>query len=65
MAYKVNYYKLAKMKDGSIGNIPQGHGVVYTDSEIKIIEFVINKRLEEKKQICVVQSIEKIEGSCI
>ena len=36
--YKVNYYTLAKCKNGTVGNIRQYSDVWYTDQEISVLE---------------------------
>jgi hypothetical protein len=65
MAYKVKYYKLALMKDGTNGNINQGQGVIFTDAPIEQIPTILNDHLQEKKRIGVITNIESISGECI
>lgn len=65
MSYKVDYYTLALMKDGTAGNIKQGTGTVYTDNDIELIPLTLNEHLRSKKRIGVVTKIEEVEGECI
>lgn len=62
MAYKVEYYTLAKLNDGGIGNVLQTKGTCYTGSPISEIEHKLNEQLDEKKQICVIEKIETVTG---
>ena len=65
MSYKVSYYKLALMDDGTTGNIRQGSGIAYTDKPIEKIPESLNKHLKDKKRIAVIQEIVKVEGWCL
>ena len=65
MSYKVSYYTLAIMNDGGYGNIKQETGHVFTDTEIKDIPEHLNKFLEPKKRIGVIEKIEDLKGKCI
>lgn len=64
--YKVNYYTLAKCKDGTVGNIRQYSDVWYTDQEISVLETelqrVVDIRKGEGKYKPVITNIEKIDG---
>jgi hypothetical protein len=65
MSYKVDYYTLALMDDGTNGNILQEHGTVYTDAPIEQIPTILNDHLQDKKRMGVVKTIIKVEGECI
>lgn len=65
MSYKVNYYTLAKMGDGKIGNVQQDCGHFFTDSKIEDIPKKLNDYLEQKKLIGVIEKIEDVKGICL
>ena len=67
MSYKVTYYMLAIMKDGSIGNVSQGGGVVYTDTQIQDIPTLLNTHLGKRRKpsIGVIQEILDVGGECL
>ena len=65
MSYKVNYYTLAKLPEGKIGNIKQNDGHFYTDSKIEEIPIVLNKYLEEKNKVGVILKIEDVGGNVL
>ena len=65
MSYKVNYYTLAKMEDGRSGNIKQESSHFFTDSKIEDIPNVLNKYLEPKKRIGIIEKIEDVKGLCL
>lgn len=64
--YKVNYYTLAKSKDGSVGNIMQYTDVWYTDQEISVLDSelqrVVDIRKGEGKYKPIITKVEKIDG---
>jgi hypothetical protein len=62
MSYKVKYYTLAKMDDGSIGNVRQSGGEFYTDIDLAHIQTRIDGKLESKKQVAIITNIEKKKG---
>ncbi len=62
MSYKVSFYTLAKMSDGRIGNIRQSSDVCYTDIEIEEIPSMLDRALEPKKRVAVIQEIKKVDG---
>lgn len=63
--YKVNYYTLAIMPDGTNGNLNMGSGIAYMQAPIEKIPSLLNKHLESKERIGVATEIRKIEGECI
>lgn len=63
--YKVNYYTLALMSDGTNGNINMGNGIAYMQAPIEKIPTLLNDHLDVKKRIGIVTNIEKVEGECI
>jgi hypothetical protein len=63
--YKVKYYTLALMADGTNGNINMGNGVAYMQMNIEDIPKLLNDHLDSKKRMGVVTNIEKIDGECI
>ena len=65
MSYKVNYYALAKMEDGRIGILKQVSGHFFTDSKIEEIPNILNKYLEPKKRIGIIEKIEDVKGLCL
>lgn len=65
MSYKVDYYTLARMDDGRIGNMRQSVGHFFTDLNIEEIPTAINRHLEMKKQVAVIVKIEDVKGICI
>lgn len=65
MSYKVKYYTLAIMPDGTPGNIKQGGGQFFTDAAINDIPQMLNKYLEQKKLIGVIESINNVQGFCL
>jgi len=65
MSYKVNYYTIAKMDDGSTGNVKQSTGHFYTDSPITDIPSVLNTYLETKKRKGIITKIEDVQGVCL
>ena len=65
MSYKVEYQTLAIMNNGRTGNINQGNGVVYTDTNIAAIPVALDKHLEAKKLVGVITDITKLKGVCI
>lgn len=62
MTYKVEFYTLSKMKDGSIGNCIQNRGVCYTELSISEIQIKLNEHLVKKNQISVIEKIQTITG---
>lgn len=65
MSYKVNYYTLAKMDDGRIGNIKQSTDHAFTDCVIEKIPERLNEFLAEKKRVAVIEKIENVGGCCV
>jgi hypothetical protein len=65
MAYKVDYYKLSIMNDGHIGNINQGVGHIFTDSDIENIPQLLNDYLKPKKYVGIITKIESVGGVCL
>lgn len=65
MSYKVEYYKLALMGDGTHGNIIQGSGTAYTDEPIERIPTLINDYLKKENRVSVVTNIERVKGKCL
>lgn len=65
MVYKVEYYTLALMSDGTNGNINMGNGVAYMQMPIEKIPTILNDHLDSKKRIGVVTNIKKVAGECI
>jgi hypothetical protein len=63
--YKVNYYTLALMTDGTNGNINMGNGIAYMQAPIEKIPTLLNDHLDGKKRIGIVTEIKKVEGECI
>jgi len=63
--YKVNYYTLALMNDGTNGNINMGNGIAYMQAPIEKIPTLLNDHLDSKKRIGIVTEIKKVEGECI
>ena len=63
--YKVNYYTLALMTDGTNGNINMGNGIAYMQAPIEKIPTLLNDYLDTKKRIGIVTEIKKVEGECI
>lgn len=67
--YRVNYAKLALMKNGTTGNISQGDDVAYMNCSLGLVE----KRLEmylshdnrKKKYVPVIRSVERIPGHLV
>lgn len=57
MSYKVNYYTLAKIADGRVGNVEQDRGHFFTDSKIEDIPKILNDYLEPKKKIGIIDKI--------
>ena len=47
--YKVNYYTLAKCKNGTVGNIRQYSDVWYTDQEISVLETELQRVIDIRK----------------
>lgn len=65
--YKVNYYTLCKMQDGSVGNIKQFDNVWYTEQEIEIMQTELQRVVDimyNDKYQPVIMSIERIKGHC-
>lgn len=65
--YKVNYYTLGKMQDGSVGNIKQFDNVWYTEQEIEIMQTELQRVVDimyNDKYQPVIVSIERIKGHC-
>ena len=68
MSYKVTYYKLGISVGGSIGNISQGGGHIFTDCKIEDIPAELNKYLATIGKfgyVGVITSIEDVGGVCI
>ena len=65
MSYKVEYYTLAKMPDGRVGNIKQSSKHCFTDIEISMIPEALEKHLEKDKLVAIIQKIEDVGGVCI
>ena len=65
MAYKVNYYTLAILADGGIGNIRMSTGHVYTDKNIADIPAALNEYLKHKERVGIIEKIETVGGVCI
>jgi len=65
MAYKVDYDTLAIMEDGHIGNLSQGTGVIYTNTEIYEIPKLLDRHLKNKKQVGHIIQISRLKGDCI
>lgn len=65
MSYKVNYYKLAIMEDGHLGNISQGAGYIFTDKTIQEIPAMLNEYLKKDKCAGVITKVEDLGGVCI
>ncbi len=63
--YKVNYYTLALMPDGTSGNINMGNGTAYMEAPIEKIPILLDDHLSSKKRIGIITEIKKIEGECI
>ena len=63
--YKVNYYTLALMTDGTNGNINMGNGIAYMQAPIEKIPTLLNDHLDSKKRIGIVTKIKKVKGECI
>jgi hypothetical protein len=67
--YKVQYTKLAKMNDGTVGNISQGVGFAYMDCTLSEIEAKLQADLmaEEKrhKYFPSVDSVTQIDGHIV
>lgn len=66
--YKIIYDTVAKMRDGSLGNISQGIYTVYTNCEFeeikpKLIEYLADTCL--RKYVPIIKSTEKIDGHVI
>lgn len=64
--YKVNYYTLAKCKNGSVGNIIQYFSAWYTEHSIENIPQELQKVIDAKKGIDkyvpVITKIKKVDG---
>ena len=64
--YKVDYYTLAKCKNGEVGNVFQYSDTWYTDQEISVLETelqrVIDIRKGDGKYKPVITNIERIKG---
>ena len=66
--YKVKYYALAKMSDGTVGNCEQFRNTYYTDHEIKNIQIALQNNIDKKYYdrksnfVVVIMEIELIEG---
>lgn len=65
MVYKVDYYTLALMSDGTNGNINMGNGTAYMQAPIEKIPTLLNDHLDSKKRMAVVTNIKKVDGECI
>ena len=65
MVYKVDYYTLALMSDGTNGNINMGNGTAYMQAPIEKIPILLNDHLYSKKRMAVVTNIKKVDGECI
>ena len=65
MSYKVNYYTLAKMEDGRIGNIRQSTGHLFTDKEISEIPKALDDYLKKSNKVGVIEKIENVKGFCL
>lgn len=68
MSYKVNYYTLAILKDGTIGNILQYRGHVFTDLPIEKIPSSLDEMLgkgDKHKYVGVIENIEDVGGQCL
>lgn len=67
--YEIQYTKLALMKDGSPGNVIQGHDVAYMDCEIEHIEARLRNELKNEKRshkyYPIVDKIMKIPGHIV
>lgn len=63
--YKVEYFTLALMEDGTSGNIHQGRGVCYTDLELADVESALNRYLKTRRRCGVVTRVEKVDGHVI
>lgn len=60
--YLVTYDRLAKMKDGTIGNLSQGRGYCYTNLPIENIEKSINDFLKDNEEICTISQISQLNS---
>ena len=64
--YKVDYYTLAKCKDGTIGNIAQYYDTWYTENHIedipKALCHVVDGRKGIGKYMPVITKIEEVKG---
>ncbi len=64
--YKIDYYTLSKMSDGSLGNIKQFSDTWYTEQDIsshqKELERVLDIMYKPNKFYPVITNIQKIEG---
>lgn len=65
MTYKVDYYTLAIIKDKRIGNINQGNGTIYTDSNIAAIPEILDNHLKFEKKVGIITNIKKVNGKCL
>ena len=65
MSYKVDYYTLAIMDDGSNGNIKMGDGTIYTGKNLAAIPVLLDEYLKNSKLSSVITSIVKVDGECL
>lgn len=67
MSYVVDYYTLAKLPNGKVGNVKQNLNVLqlFTDAAIENIPSTLNKYLESKKLVGVIIRIEFRQGICL
>jgi hypothetical protein len=65
MSYRIDYYTLSICKDGSIGNVKQSTGHVFTDSIIELHQRELDIFLKSKKKVGVINKITDVGGKCI
>jgi len=69
MIFKVDYTKLALMKDGSTGNIPQGTGIAYMNCELHEIEKILSVKLgnpvNKHRFAPIIEHISLIKGDIV
>lgn len=63
--FKVDFYTLGVMPDGTVGNVEQSRGTCYTDFDLSEIERELNWRLALKKRVAVVTKAEAVTGTVL